>query len=223
MIWFSADTHYYHRNIIKGISTWDNTNNCRDFPDMDSHNNAIVDGINKVVGEDDTLYHLGDWSFGGINQIWNFRKRLVVKDIHLILGNHDHHVVKNKILPNVWGGDITRFGFPTYFTNNETNIAVKARELFSVVRCYDEIKVEGHRIVLGHYAFRVWNRSHKGSFNLHGHSHSSLPPIGKQLDVGVDNAYKLLGEYRPFSFQEIQKIMAKREIHKPDHHDKNTN
>lgn len=57
--------------------------------------------------------------------------------------------------------------------------------------------------VTSHYAMRVWNRSHRGSINLHGHSHGSLDPWKNQLDVGVDNAFKLLGEYRPFNLDEI--------------------
>lgn len=30
------------------------------------------------------------------------------------------------------------------------------------------------------------------------------------MDVGVDNAKKILGEYRPFSFNELKKIMDAR-------------
>ena len=57
--------------------------------------------------------------------------------------------------------------------------------------------------VTSHYAMRVWNRSHRGSINLHGHSHGGLDRWKNQLDVGVDSAFKLLGEYRPFSFEEV--------------------
>jgi len=32
-------------------------------------------------------------------------------------------------------------------------------------------------------------------------------PIGNQLDVGVDNAAKLLGEYRPFRLREVLEII----------------
>ena len=40
---------------------------------------------------------------------------------------------------------------------------------------------------------------------------------GKSMDIGVDNAYRLFGEYRPFSLDEIKKIMDDRE-HKMFHH-----
>ena len=34
----------------------------------------IVEQINKYVQQDDILIHLGDWSFSGIEIIWNFKK-----------------------------------------------------------------------------------------------------------------------------------------------------
>ena len=47
------------------------------------------------------MLSLGDWSFGGIKNIYEFRKRLHVKTIHLILGNHDVHIEKNKIFEGI--------------------------------------------------------------------------------------------------------------------------
>ena len=79
-------------------------------------------------------------------------------------------------------------------------------------------RIEKQVIVACHYAMRVWDRSHHGSWQLYGHSHGGLPPIGKQLDIGIDNAYKLLGKYRPFSFEEVKEIMDKVKIEVVDHH-----
>ena len=66
--------------------------------------------------------------------------------------------------------------------------------------------IEGIHVVACHYAFRVWPRSHYGSWNLHGHSHGRLAPQGKQLDVGVD-----CHNYHPVSWDEVKKIMETRE------------
>ncbi|NJR79979.1 metallophosphoesterase family protein [Sphingomonas corticis] len=51
---------------------------------------------------------------------------------------------------------------------------------------YAELDLDGHRLVLCHYAFRVWNGQHRGAINLHGHSHGRLKPVPRQFDVGVD-------------------------------------
>jgi calcineurin-like phosphoesterase family protein len=72
----------------------------------------------------------------------------------------------------------------------------------------------------------LWDQSHRKSWNLYGHSHSGaenkldqLFPDRKSMDIGVDNAFKILGEYRPFAFSEIQNLMNKKKGHLiGDHH-----
>ena len=70
---------------------------------------------------------------------------------------------------------------------------------------YEYHKKVGSIHVLGtHYPLRTWPRSFVNGINLHGHCHARLTPIWyNQLDVGVDNANILLGEYRPFSYSDI--------------------
>jgi len=71
-----------------------------------------------------------------------------------------------------------------------------------------ELIIEGQHLVVCHYAMRRWPRSHHGSWQLYGHSHGQLEPIGKQWDVGVDN-----NDFYPVSFERIRDIMATREGH----------
>lgn len=63
--------------------------------------------------------------------------------------------------------------------------------------------IDGIQITICHYPFRSWTRG----YNLHGHSHGKLEPLFNQLDIGVDNAKKLIGEYRPFSMVEVDTII----------------
>lgn len=67
--------------------------------------------------------------------------------------------------------------------------------------------IEGHLVVVCHYAMRVWERSHYNSWQLFGHSHGMLTPEGKQMDIGVDT-----NNFYPYSFEQIKKIMES----KPD-------
>lgn len=60
-------------------------------------------------------------------------------------------------------------------------------------------------IVVCHYAMRTWARSHYNSWQLYGHSHGKLEPVGKQWDIGVDN-----NNFMPVSFHELKTIMANR-------------
>lgn len=74
------------------------------------------------------------------------------------------------------------------------------------------------QIFLSHYAHRVWAASHRGVWHLYGHSHGTIPDFGKSMDVGIDVAYKMFGEYRPFNLEEIKSIMITKEIAYVDHH-----
>jgi calcineurin-like phosphoesterase family protein len=193
---FSSDFHGFHKNIVKGTSEWadKSTQNCRDFDTIEEHNTAILNGINSVVKENDILWFLGDFTFGGINSIWEFRKQIKCKNIHFIFGNHDHHQENNKIL----------FNHPEHFT---------AQQIFLSTQYYKEITLKGQKVIMSHFPFLSWNHSSKGSIMLHGHEHSEINHLNtkiKRLDVGLDSAYKILGEYRPFSEEEILDLMQNR-------------
>src|SRR6266436_1247085 len=70
-------------------------------------------------------------------------------------------------------------------------------------------------IVLCHYAMKVWDRSHHGALHFYGHSHGNLPGDSQCLDVGVD-----CWDFRPVSFEQIQKRLATQPKRRPvDHHD----
>jgi calcineurin-like phosphoesterase family protein len=69
----------------------------------------------------------------------------------------------------------------------------------------EDITVNGQKITLCHYAMRVWNESHLNAWQLYGHSHGTLPPVGKQWDVGVDG-----NGFKPVSFEQLVSIMKGR-------------
>ena len=101
-VWITSDTHYSHKNICRGTTNWRLPNGqipeaqTRNYSTVEKMNSAIVNNINELVGQDDILIHLGDWSFGGFEQIEEFYNRLICKNIHLIMGNHDHHIDDNR-------------------------------------------------------------------------------------------------------------------------------
>lgn len=99
----------------------------------------------------------------------------------------------------------------------------KYKELFSSIRDVMTLEVGKRILFLSHYSHRIWLGSHKGVIHLYGHSHDSIPDYGKSMDVGVDVAYRLFGEYRPFSLEEILAIMDKKELSLPDHYTTKTN
>ena len=198
VVWITSDTHYSHKNICRGVTNWRTKDgkipieSTRDFNTIEDMNSVIVDNINSKIGPDDTLIHLGDFSFGGFDKIGQFLDRLVCKNIHLVLGNHDHHI-----------------------KNNRENI----HDRFLSVQNYLEVNIGGANFVLSHYPLCSWNQLSKGAIQLHGHVH--LPTNkkwgnGKRLDIGVDG-----NNYQPYKLSEIVHMMDRREVRSEivnDHH-----
>lgn len=185
-VWFTSDTHASHANIIRYSS--------RPFIDIEEMDTVLADNINRDVGVNDVLYHLGDWSaWRGEGTVKSFRKRIWCKNVHLIYGNHDKQIRKDRTLQSLFSS-----------TNDILNITLA-----------------GHPIVLCHYAMRVWDKSHHGAWQLYGHSHGSLPddPCALQLDVGVDTGLYGHSKYTPYSLEELRSIMKKNKQWQPiDHH-----
>lgn len=186
MEYFIADTHAFHKNIAGPIvSDWDK--GYRTYADEFVMTKHIADVINSHVDENDTLYHLGDWSFGGKERVLEFRNMVRCRNIILIYGNHDDNIRK-------------------YY-----------RHLFTETHSFLERRINKQFIVMSHYAMRVWQKSHHGSWCLYGHSHGSLEDIGgKTIDIGWD-VWK-----KPLSFNEVREIMASRPINFVDHHNEET-
>jgi calcineurin-like phosphoesterase family protein len=166
-VFFTSDHHFYHENVIKYSK--------RPFENATEMNEAMINNINAVVGENDTLYILGDFVFAkDAKQVIYIRSRIKCKNVHWIKGNHDKYAFNDLV-----------------------------KQHFTSIRDYLEIEVQGQKIVLSHFPHLVWNRAHKGAWMLHGHSHGSLiyPNTLKNkriADIGVD-----CWDYFPVSFEQL--------------------
>ncbi len=71
---------------------------------------------------------------------------------------------------------------------------------FSNVYDIRKLKLYGYKIIICHFAMRVWDNSHHGSYHLYGHSHNTLTEgiYSLSFDCGVDG-----NDYKPWSFEEV--------------------
>ena len=77
-----------------------------------------------------------------------------------------------------------------------------------------EIRLDGYKLTLCHYAHRVWNCSHRGTLMLYGHSHDSLPGNRQSCDVGVDS-----WDLRPVTLAQIlDRLVTLPPLQAVDHH-----
>jgi len=207
-MFFTSDTHYDHVNICRGTTAWNSEgrkDRTRDFDTLERMNDSIVEGINSVVGRDDILFNLGDWSFNGFDNIKKFRDRIICQNIYEIYGNHDNHIKNNK---------------------------GSCKSLFTETMEYCELTVVrpskpdmiGERIynfILFHYPITSWNYMSRGWIHLHGHVHLSPENAiqeGRAMDVGVDGSKDM----KPYSLKDIIRLVGSNPIRSlvlpSDHH-----
>ena len=174
-VWFTADTHFGHKNIIRYCQ--------RPFVDVEEMNRVLIENWNSVVGSDDLVFHLGDFSVGGAAE-WTSLLNILNGEIFLILGNHD--------MNNVDQGFMRRFK------------RVSMQMLISIGK---------QRIYLNHYPFLCYGGAYRNTWQLFGHVHTSPYRTGldssrldylfpTQYDVGVDN-----NNYYPVSFGKVSEII----------------
>jgi len=149
---FTADTHFGHANIIRYCG--------RPFETKEEHDRVLIENWNHEVSPKDTVYHLGDFGFGTLEELRKIAGKLHGR-IHFLKGNHD----KPSTL-DVIGG---RFA--------------SIKDVSIIYPRYNDRKVT---IFLSHYAHRSWFKSNHGSWHLWGHSHGNMSPHGLSFDVGVD-------------------------------------
>lgn len=178
-VYFTSDTHFYHTNIIGFCK--------RPFKNVEDMNEVLIANWNRVVAQDDIVFHLGDFCLGGSHEWTSILDSLNGK-IYLILGNHD--------MKNIRQGYINRFE--------------------SVVMQM-HIEVDKQKIYLNHCALLCYGGSYNGIWQLFGHVHTSKNNTGKdaprlnmlfptQYDVGVDN-----NDFTPVSYEQV-KVIINRQI-----------
>jgi calcineurin-like phosphoesterase family protein len=91
-VFFSADFHLGHSNIIKYCG--------RPFENVHEMNEKIIENYNAIVAPDDHLYFLGDFSFCSPGLTIEFLKRLHGKKF-MIQGNHDKALTKEEVRPYI--------------------------------------------------------------------------------------------------------------------------
>jgi calcineurin-like phosphoesterase family protein len=190
-VWFTADTHFGHGNIIKYCNRpfmsaeevaairADPRGKYRLSADtVRRHDEALLDAINTKVAKTDALWIVGDFCWGGLVDALSYRSRIVCERVFLVWGNHDHR-------------DIA----PAFTATVEQTM----------------LDVHGQDIWLNHYPMRSWNKAFHGSWQLYGHVHGRLQREDERAastltrDVGVDAC-----DYKPLSFDELREYMGPR-------------
>jgi len=164
---------------------------------QEDHDEWLIDLWNSQVNPADIVYQLGDFCF-------NKRK---AEDIQRITSRLNGRII------SILGNHCRR----------------EAMEAAGM-ECYEQklksfrIGERKQQIMFNHFAMEIWENKQHGAWHLFGHSHGSFQPAeGKRIDVGLDNAYKILGEHKFFTLDDLELYMEHRPLIHLDHHNERTN
>ena len=181
-IWFTADLHIGHKNILKHQPNRITHMNLASENDIEKHDKWLINYWNRTVKRNDIVYICGDFIMGNKQFTEKVLKQLVGNK-HLILGNHDRNWI-----------DLNRYFQSVSFI----------KELKFKPENYPFLK-ETFELTLQHYAMLIWDKKHYGSCQVMGHSHGSLDKYNEsqndlRVDVGFDS--KLAN----FQFVSLEKL-----------------
>lgn len=192
MVFFTSDQHLGHWNINEYCH--------RGFSTVEEMDASLIYGWNSVVGPDDKVYHLGDFCLGSSAQAAKYIAQL--NGSILFLTNPWHH-------DGSWLSGIGREGL----------VSKSGHQAFLLppihVLEFDEYGDGKYpkALVLCHYPFHIWDRSHYGSWHLHGHSHNQKelfrPPSELRINVAVDARSRR--DWRPLSLTWVANVMRELE------------
>jgi calcineurin-like phosphoesterase family protein len=212
MIYFTSDLHFGHRNIIDYANRpfWDNKivekggNVVLEKSAVDFMNESLIQNWNDIVGEDDTVYVLGDVAMGKIAD----SLPLVLKlngNKFLIPGNHDRcHFMHSDKKRKGWKEKYEDVGFHILGNSVDDGCGVVP------------MSYQGYDFLLCHFPYvgdsqyderySAYRPDFNGQWLLHGHTHSdkvyekSIHP--RQIHVGID-----AWNYHPVNITQIISVI----------------
>jgi calcineurin-like phosphoesterase family protein len=185
-IWFTSDQHFGHANIIKYCN--------RPFESAEQMNEELVRRHNSLVGLEDIVYHLGDFSMSKA-MVPIYLSRLNGKHI-LIAGNHDHcHPVHAKKAEKIQR--LTKQYLDWGFS--EVHLSIELMIGNQAVRLHHMPYHSDHAADISYKEMRPVN---DGRWLLHGHIHEKWKQQDRMINVGVD-----VWNFYPVSLDEIMKLI----------------
>jgi len=150
-IWFYSDPHFDHNNIIRYCN--------RPFISLDEMNNVLLREYHNRVKQGDTVYFLGDMTFGRGSKgtrYWLKELQSNEQDVafYYVKGSHD-----NGVRP----------------TSTNIPVAEVVREKI--------IEIEGKKVLLIHDPAKT-DPSWKG-WVVHGHVHNYRPVLWRKFRINV--------------------------------------
>lgn len=179
MNYYISDLHLGHYNIIKMCN--------RPFEIVEEMQEKITENWNNVVKNDDHVYILGDLFYRFDGNMETFLKSLHGHK-HLIIGNHDGRLLKNKRVCN-------SFESVDYY-----------KEVDDIIDCRPV------QVIMCHYPIVEWNGFFRNSIHLYGHIHNNTTNDTYQIVKHLNHAYNVGADilnFTPCTLSQVRKMNEK--------------
>jgi len=184
--WFTSDLHLGHHNIIGYCD--------RPFAGVEEMNAALLDNWNRLVDPDDTVWVVGDFAMGRIEESLGLTARLHGHKI-LVAGNHDRCWYGHGSRGEEWVDRYLSAGFERIV---QGSASVELDDQVSATVCHFPYRGDSH----DRDRYVEHRPVDDGSWLVHGHVHEKWAREGRMINVGVDVA-----GYRPIRATAIAEMV----------------
>lgn len=179
-IWFIADTHFGHANIIKYCN--------RPFKSVWEMDDAMINRWNSVVDSNDIVFHLGDFALCAPGYAKSILEKLNGK-IYLAVGSHEKTVLRGKLYK--------------YFEDIQESyyIEVGEQDIF-VSHCCHKVWHKSHR-----GTWHCFAHSH-GGLDQYSETEGKLLDVGVDTHNFYPVSYEnieVIMESRPLNFNDLER------------------
>lgn len=176
MIYYTADLHFGHRNVISMDG--------RPFNTVEEMNKTLIDNWNSRVTNKDDVYIIGDIAFRSETDVMDILKGLKGRK-HLILGNHDKPIEK------VW--------------KNNRDKVLQLEDVYDIRTVTDTVEGRNVQVVMCHYPIVEWPYYFRDSYHVYGHIHNNKNRAYEVMkgEPRALNAGCMINNYMPVTLGEL--------------------
>lgn len=209
-LFWCSDWHTFHNPIHWNVPLWQS----RGYASAEEAAQDKIKKINARVGENDTIYFLGDGFLNATDsQVQGWLSQIVCQNIRYLWGNHESNMYR-----------LYKQTIAEKYPDLSPNVEIYPLKMGNVefLGNHLEIEVGKQKIIMNHFPLRIWHKNGHGAWMLSGHSHltdkgrAPNSQRAKAMDCGWDWKKDL------WSFEELRDIMSTKDTEILDHHDQYT-
>lgn len=191
-VFFIADLHMQHKNILHHSKERITAMNLKDANDIEGHDEYIINLFHSQVKRGDHVYILGDFILSNQETSKKIIQKIKSKGckLHLIIGNHDKSTEK-------------------FYNDFESIGLIKVANFKKTA--FPFIEEDNFQIVMCHYPMKSWFNKCRGSLMMYGHVHANSPWMDDTNDLTLNVGFDCpMCNYQLFTLEQVYDFYKKK-------------